>query len=194
MPVSGLSRLRMPDDGGVLMPEIAVFGDQVAEALARTVGRDLVGVYFVGPVALGGYVRGESDIDITAVSSAALTGPQRQSVASAVVEASAACPAGGLEFTPYRRDVAGSRPAVLTSRSMPTADHVWLRPCTWTQHPSLASGMCWTGQSRTGLVSRSAGHRHAGSSLLSLAAPSWKPCVSPWHGIVLTRRRPSIRS
>jgi hypothetical protein len=111
MPVSGLSRLRMPDDGRVLVPEVAVFGDQVAEALARTVGRDLVGVYFVGPVALGGYVRGESDIDITAVSSAALTGPQRQSVASAVVEASAACPAGGLEFTPYRRDVAGSRPA-----------------------------------------------------------------------------------
>ena len=93
------------------MPAVAVFGDQVAEALARTLGTDLVGVYFVGSVALGGYIPGESDIDIAAVSSAALTDPQRQSVASAVVEASAACPARGLEFTLYRREVAGSRPA-----------------------------------------------------------------------------------
>jgi Domain of unknown function (DUF4111)/Nucleotidyltransferase domain len=107
----GLSRSRMTDDGRVLTPAVAVFGDQVAEALARTLGTDLVGVYFVGSVALGGYIPGESDIDIAAVSSAALTNPQRQSVASAVVEASAACPARGLEFTLYRREVAGSRPA-----------------------------------------------------------------------------------
>lgn len=101
----------MPDDGRVLRPEVAVFGAQVTEALARTLGADLVGVYFVGSVALGGYVPGESDIDIAAVSSAALTDPQRQSVASAVVEASAACPARGLEFTLYSREIAGRRPA-----------------------------------------------------------------------------------
>lgn len=111
MPVSRLSRLRMRDDGRVLMPDIAVFGDQVAEALARALGTDLVGVYFVGSVALGGYIPGESDIDMAAVSSAALTDSQRQSVASAVVAASAACPARGLEFTLYRREVAGSPPA-----------------------------------------------------------------------------------
>lgn len=95
----------------MLTPEVAVFGDQVAGTLAGVLGSDLVGVYFVGSVALGGYVRGESDIDIAAVSSAALTGSQRQSVASAVVAASAACPARGLEFTLYRREVAGSRSA-----------------------------------------------------------------------------------
>lgn len=105
------SRSRMPDDGRVLTPEVAVFGDRVTEALAHTLGTDLVGVYFVGSVALGGYVPDESDIDIAAVSSAALTDPQRQSVASAVLGASAACPARGLEFTLYRREVAGSRPA-----------------------------------------------------------------------------------
>jgi Domain of unknown function (DUF4111)/Nucleotidyltransferase domain len=87
-----------------------MFGDQVAEVLTRILGPDLAGVYFVGSVALGGYVPGESDIDIVAVSDAALTGPQRQSVASAVLAASAACPARGLEFTLYRRDIAGSRP------------------------------------------------------------------------------------
>src|SRR5258708_28005644 len=88
--MSRLSRPRVPDDGRVLRPEVAMFGDQVAEALARSLGTGLVGVYFVGSVALGGYVPGESDIDIAGVSSAGLTDPQRQSVASAVVEVSAA--------------------------------------------------------------------------------------------------------
>jgi hypothetical protein len=92
----------------VLTPEVAAFGGQVAGVLARTLRTDLVGVYFVGSVALGGYVRGESDIDIAAVSSDALTDPQKESVASAVVGASAACPARGLEFTLYRREVADS--------------------------------------------------------------------------------------
>ncbi len=93
------------------MPEVLAFGDQVVDALTRTLGADLVGAYFVGSVALGGYVPGESDIDIAAVSSVALTDSQRQSVAAAVVGASAACPARGLEFTLYRREVAGSLPA-----------------------------------------------------------------------------------
>ena len=101
----------MPDDGSVLAPEVALFGSRVAEALARTLGTELVGVYFVGSVALGGYVPGESDVDMVAVSNAALSDPQRRSVASAVVEASAACPTRGLELTLYRRDIAGSRPA-----------------------------------------------------------------------------------
>lgn len=92
----------------MITPDVAAFGDQVAGALARTLAPDLVGVYFVGSVALGGYVRGQSDIDIAAVSGAALSDPQRKSVASAVVEASAACPARGLEFTLYRRAVAAS--------------------------------------------------------------------------------------
>ena len=100
----------MPDDCKVLTSEVAVFGDQVGGVLGGVLGADLVGVYFVGSVALGGYVPGESDIDIAAVSNSALTGPQKQRVASAVVEASATCPARGLEFTLYRREVVGSRP------------------------------------------------------------------------------------
>jgi hypothetical protein len=130
-PMSGQPRSRIPDDCRVVTSEVAVFGDQVTEALARTLGTDLVGVYFVGSVAMGGYVPGESDIDIAAVSSAALTDLQRQSVASAVVEASAVCPARGLEFTLYRREVAGSRPAgagfevnANAGPRMPTAVHM----------------------------------------------------------------------
>ena len=101
----------MTDDGRVPGPEVAAFGDQVAEVLAGILGADLVGVYFVGSVALGGYVPGESDIDIVAVSRATLSDPHRQAVATAVIEASAACPARGLEFTLYRREIAGAPPA-----------------------------------------------------------------------------------
>ncbi|GAA2757625.1 aminoglycoside adenylyltransferase domain-containing protein [Actinopolymorpha rutila] len=123
--------MRVPDDGWVLTPEVAEFGDQVAEVLARTLGTDLVGVYFVGSVALGGYLPGESDIDITAVTSTALTDPQKRRVASAVVEASAGCPARGLEFTLYRSEIAGSPPAGADFEvnanggpRMPTAVHI----------------------------------------------------------------------
>ncbi len=101
----------MTDDGRVRRPEVAAFGGQVAEVLAGILGANLVGVYFVGSVAVGGYVPGESDIDIAAVSNAALSDPHKQSVASAIIGASAACPARGLEFTIYRREIAGSPPA-----------------------------------------------------------------------------------
>lgn len=90
---------------------MALFGDQVAAVLARTLGTELVGVYFVGSVALGGYVAGESDIDITAVTTSALTDTERPMVAWAVLDVTAACPARGLEFTLYRREVASSPPA-----------------------------------------------------------------------------------
>jgi hypothetical protein len=94
----------------VRVDEAAVFGGRVAEVLADTVGGDLVGTWFVGSVALGGYVPGQSDIDIAAVSEFALSVPQKRRVASAIVEVSTACPARGFEFTLYRREVAGSLP------------------------------------------------------------------------------------
>ena len=100
----------LSDDGNVVTPEVAVFGQRVADALVGTLGTDLVGVYFVGSVALGGYIPGESDIDIAAVSRTALNDAQKRAVASAIVDASVTCPARGVEFTLYRRDVAGSRP------------------------------------------------------------------------------------
>ena len=100
----------MPHDGEVRPPEIARFGEQVARVLVPSLGDELVGVYFVGSVALGGYVSGESDVDIAAVSQTALSEGQKQSVASAIVQVSSVCPTRGVEFTLYRRDVAGSLP------------------------------------------------------------------------------------
>jgi hypothetical protein len=91
-------------------PDVAAFGSLVATALRRLLGREVVGVYFVGSVALDGYVPGESDIDIAAVAASTLTASQWQQVAAAIVRSSAACPTRGLEFTLYRRDIAGSAP------------------------------------------------------------------------------------
>src|SRR4051794_19177148 len=85
VPMRGRACARaMPHDVEVPTPEIAVFGDQVASVLARILGDDLVGVYFVGSVALGGYVPGESDVDIAAVSGSALSEGQKRSVAAAI--------------------------------------------------------------------------------------------------------------
>jgi hypothetical protein len=100
----------MPHDVEVLTPEIAIFGDHVASVLARTLGDQLIGVYFVGSVALGGYVPGESDVDIVAVSESALSEKRKRTVAASVVDLSAVCPARGVEFTLYRSGVAGSAP------------------------------------------------------------------------------------
>jgi hypothetical protein len=100
-----------PHDVEMVTSEIAAFGGHVASVLAGILEDDLVGVYFVGSVALGGYAPGESDLDIAAVCERALSEREKRSVASAIVEVSQVCPARGAEFTLYRRDVAESPPA-----------------------------------------------------------------------------------
>lgn len=112
-------------------PEINTFGGQVASVLARILGSDLVGVYFVGSIALGGYVPGESDVDIAAVSRSALSEALKRSVASAIVDVSGFCPTRGVEFTLYRREVAASPPTgadfeinASGGPRMPTAIHL----------------------------------------------------------------------
>ena len=44
-----------------------MFGHAVVDVLSSILTDELVGAYFVGSIALGGYVRGQSDIDIVAV-------------------------------------------------------------------------------------------------------------------------------
>jgi hypothetical protein len=89
---------------------VVEFGQAVARALDETLGANLVGAWYVGSVALGGYAPGESDVDIAAVCEVALTDRQKEQVAAAIVEVSRACPARGLELTLYRREVARSLP------------------------------------------------------------------------------------
>ena len=90
--------------------DAAAFGHDVAAILARTLRGDLVGAYFVGSIALGGYVRGESDIDIAAVCRDRVDEATKKVLADRLLAATAKCPARGLEFTLYRAEVASSPP------------------------------------------------------------------------------------
>jgi hypothetical protein len=73
-------------------------------------GSDLVGAYFVGSVALGGYVSGESDVDVVAVSQHAVPENPKEAVALQLLKVARRCPTRGLEFTLYRREIASSPP------------------------------------------------------------------------------------
>ena len=64
----------------------------------------------MGSIALGGYVAGESDLDVLAVSARAIPETSKPSVARAVFDTTMSCPARGLEFCLYRREVAASTP------------------------------------------------------------------------------------
>lgn len=94
-----------------MVPEdVAVFGDRVVEVLGSVLAADLVGAWFVGSIALGGYVPDESDIDIVAVCEQRLPEETRHVLAAALSRAAAQCPTRGLEFTLYRREVTSSPP------------------------------------------------------------------------------------
>jgi hypothetical protein len=98
------------EDVAVLPSEVAAFGDEVAVGLRTALADDLVGVYFVGSIALGGYVQGESDIDIIGVTRREIADDIRPTIADLVVDIATACPARGLEFTLYRSDVVARPP------------------------------------------------------------------------------------
>lgn len=93
----------LPDD-------VAVFGSTIAEILGSVLSDDFVAAYFVGSIALGGYVTGESDLDILAVCRLPLAAAAKQAVAEQLLVATADCPARGLEFTLYRSEVLAAPP------------------------------------------------------------------------------------
>ncbi len=82
----------------------------MAAILSSTFAGELVSAYFVGSIALGGYVRGESDIDIVAVCRHQVGVKTKRALADRLLEASIDCPGRGLEFTLYRAAVASSPP------------------------------------------------------------------------------------
>ena len=94
----------------MLSDPVSAFGREVADRLSAELDDHLVGAYFVGSVALGGYVAGQSDIDIVAVCDRQLDHDAKCSVVDAVEKAITSCPARGLEFTLYRSETARSGP------------------------------------------------------------------------------------
>lgn len=90
--------------------DVASFGRELARRLEEALDGGLVGAYFVGSIALGGYVADESDVDVVGVSEHQVPDGAKPRVANAVLECTSGCPARGLEFTLYRREAAGARP------------------------------------------------------------------------------------
>jgi hypothetical protein len=88
--------------------DVAAFGRAVAGVLGAELGDDLVGTWFVGSIALGGYVSGQSDLDIVAVCTPPLDDDTRAGLAERLLETTVDCPARGLELTLYRAEVASS--------------------------------------------------------------------------------------
>jgi len=95
----------------VVPDDVAAFGDRVVDVLRSVLDDELVGAWFVGSIALGGYVPGESDIDIKGVCERRVPDDARHVVAAAIVGITAECPTRGLEFTLYRREIAASQPS-----------------------------------------------------------------------------------
>jgi predicted nucleotidyltransferase len=108
--IGGRLRCASPGDDWRVTPpdDVSAFGHESAAVLRLTLADGLVGAYFVGSIALGGYVRGESDIDIVAVCDEEVDEATRQAVIEKVLELTPNCPTRGLEFTLYRARVASS--------------------------------------------------------------------------------------
>ena len=90
--------------------EVARFGQDLSAQLGTVLGDDLVGAYFVGSIALGGYVVGESDIDILAVAAGPVSEDDKGRIAEGLLDSAMAGPARGLEFNLYRREIIARPP------------------------------------------------------------------------------------
>lgn len=83
--------------------EVTDFADAVTRGVREILGDGLYAAYLAGSVALGGYVPGQSDIDIMAVCQHPLPVERKQALADAVFRVAATCPTRGLELVLYSR-------------------------------------------------------------------------------------------
>jgi hypothetical protein len=90
-------------DRGVVPPEVAEYGREAAARLRRVLADDLVGVYFVGSVALGDYIPGRSDIDMVAVTDRPISDDEKRQVVDELSHPNLPCPTRGFEFVLYTR-------------------------------------------------------------------------------------------
>lgn len=85
-----------------LLPEVWHYLREMTERTRRLLGRDLVGVYAAGSLALHAYQPGRSDIDVAVVCSGPLSRPAKQALVDALRHENLPCPARGLELVVYR--------------------------------------------------------------------------------------------
>jgi hypothetical protein len=83
--------------------EVATFAQALTKRLQKILGEDLHGAYLSGSVALGGYLPGQSDIDLLVVSQSSLKVEKKRAVAQVISDEAANCPTRGMEFILYSR-------------------------------------------------------------------------------------------
>jgi hypothetical protein len=75
--------------------------DELVSRLRAVLGEELVGVYLIGSLALGGYEPGRSDIDVAVVARAPLAVSSKEAVVAACRHEALPCPARKLELVVY---------------------------------------------------------------------------------------------
>ncbi len=89
-------------------PEVERYLQDLVEETEAVLGKDLVGVYAAGSVALGAFQPDRSDVDVAVVCRSALPHPLKGQLVEHLRHEALACPARGLELVVYRHDVAMS--------------------------------------------------------------------------------------
>lgn len=85
-------------------PEVTRYLDTVRERVESVFARDVVGIYAIGSLALGGFVIGRSDIDVVAVVDDPPLEAARRKIVNRLSHPSLACPTRGLEFVLYEQE------------------------------------------------------------------------------------------
>ena len=83
--------------------ELAEYLDELIDRVRRVLGDELLGVYLMGSAALGGYVHGRSDVDVTVVVRAPLDRLVKDALVAGLRHEALPCPARGLELVVYAR-------------------------------------------------------------------------------------------
>lgn len=82
-------------------PPVERYLDLLSDRLDDLLDTTLEGLYVVGSLALGGFVLGQSDIDVIAVTSSAPSDSLKRDVVDALSHPRLECPSRGLEFVLY---------------------------------------------------------------------------------------------
>ncbi|GCE31042.1 streptomycin 3''-adenylyltransferase [Dictyobacter alpinus] len=97
-----------------LPAEIQAYSLQVVERLQDYLRENLVGVYLLGSAALGGFIPGQSDIDIQGICAQPLGQKEKEQIVALLSHPALPCPTRGCEFVLYAEETV-RHPSVTTS-------------------------------------------------------------------------------
>jgi hypothetical protein len=111
-----------------LPPEVATYLRRVLGTIEGLLPEELVGVYLLGSLAMGGYVAGRSDIDVAVVVDGDGLRSRMQRLAELIAHPTLPCPAPKLELVVYpRSSLRGARPSLDQALNLNTGPEVGTR-------------------------------------------------------------------